>query len=106
MKNKRFLIIGVIITVILVFTVGVTYAFYSYNRTGTNNSQLVVGDIYMHFNESNELTITNAMPQSTYDTNNYFEFTIDGKNTYTEEDIWYEIVLSHGVIYFAFDLLK
>ena len=96
MKDKKVLIIGVIITVILVFTVGVTYAFYSYNRTGTNNSQLVVGDIYMHFNESNELTITNAMPQSTYDTNNYFEFTIDGKNTYTEEDIWYEIVLSHG----------
>ena len=96
MKDKKVLIIGVVITVILLFTVGVTYAFYSYNRTGTNNSQLVVGDIYMHFNESNELTITNAMPQSTYDTNNYFEFTIDGKNTYTEEDIWYEIVLSHG----------
>ena len=96
MKDKKVLIIGVVITVILLFTVGITYAFYSYNRTGTNNSQLVVGDIYMHFNESNELTITNAMPQSTYDTNNYFEFTIDGKNTYTEEDIWYEIVLSHG----------
>ena len=26
----------------------------------------------------------------------YFEFTIDGKNTYTKEDIWYEIVLNHG----------
>ena len=26
----------------------------------------------------------------------YFEFTIDGKNTYDKEDIWYEIVLSYG----------
>ena len=96
MKDKKVLILGVVITVILLFTVGVTYAFFNYNRTGTNNSQLVAGDIYMHFQETNQLTIENAMPQSTYDTNNYFEFTIDGKNTYTEEDIWYEIVLSHG----------
>ena len=96
MKRKKVLIIGVVITVILLFTVGITYAAFNYNRTGTNNSQLVAGDIYMHYNETNELTITNAMPQSTYTENNYFEFTIDGKNTYTEQDIWYEIVLSHG----------
>ena len=175
MKRKKVLIIGVVITVILLFTVGITYAAFNYNRTGTNNTQLVVGDIYMHYNETNQLTIENAMPYSisgykhnsniteeevsvcvTYLTsifgseednmwegesyesfcrgtgtrygytfqqwldnnwfyeealtyleeNNiiktayvnlpYFEFTIDGKNTYTEEDIWYEIVLSYG----------
>ena len=175
MKRKKVLILGVVITVILLFTVGITYAAFNYNRTGTNNTQLVVGDIYMHYNETNQLTIENAMPYSisgykhnsniteeevsvcvTYLTsifgseednmwegesyesfcrgtgtrygytfqqwldnnwfyeealtyleeNNiiktayvnlpYFEFTIDGKNTYTEEDIWYEIVLSYG----------
>ena len=26
----------------------------------------------------------------------YFEFTIDGKNTTTNKDIWYEIILKHG----------
>ena len=26
----------------------------------------------------------------------YLEFTIDGKNTTTDKDIWYEIVLTHG----------
>ena len=96
MKDKKVLILVVVITVILLFTVGVTYAFLNYSQTGTSNSQLIVGDIYMHFQETNQLTIINAMPQSTYDTNNYFEFTIDGKNTYTKEDIWYEIVLSYG----------
>ena len=180
MKRKKVLIIGVVITVILLFTVGITYAAFNYNRTGTNNSQLVAGDIYMHFQETNQLTIENAMPYSVsysykhnsnmteeevnacvtyfetsdefgpgfieyliangesietfcdgtgtaggftfqqgldedffleehltyFEENNiiklsfpdlpYFEFTIDGKNTYTEEDIWYEIVLSHG----------
>ena len=175
MKKKKSLIIIIIVTIILLFSVGVTYTIFNYSRTGTNNSQLVVGDIYMHYNETNQLTITNAMPYNvdsykhnsniseeevnlcvnyltniwapeedntrpgeTYESfcqgtgtnygdtfqqlldmgwfndedliyfeeNNiikspfidlpYFEFTIDGKNTYTEEDIWYEIVLSHG----------
>ena len=182
MKRKKVLIIGVVITVILLFTVGITYAAFNYNRTGTNNSQLVAGDIYMHFQETNQLTIENAMPYSVsysykhnsnmteeevnacvtyfetsdefgpgfieyliangesietfcdgtgtadgltfqqlldedvfpeealtyFEENNiikspspfanlaYFEFTIDGKNTYTEKDIWYEIVLSYG----------
>ena len=182
MKRKKVLIIGVVITVILLFTVGVTYAFFNYSQTGTSNSQLIVGDIYMHFKETNQLTIINAMPYSVsysysykhnsnmteeevnacvtyfetsddfgpvfieyliangesietfcdgtgtvdgltfqqlldedvfleehltyFEENNiiklsfsglpYFEFTIDGKNTYTEQDIWYEIVLSYG----------
>lgn len=96
MKRNKTIIIISFITILLLLTVGITYAAFNYNRTGTNNSQLVAGDIYMHFNETNELTITNAMPQSTYTENNYFEFTIDGKNTYTEQDIWYEIVLTHG----------
>ena len=96
MKRNKTIIIISFITILLLLTVGITYAAFNYNRTGTNNSQLVAGDIYMHYNETNELTITNAMPQSTYTENNYFEFTIDGKNTYTEQDIWYEIVLTHG----------
>ena len=174
MKDKKVLILVVVITVILLFTVGVTYAFLNYSQTGTSNSQLIVGDIYMHFKETNQLTIENAMPYSIsykhnsniteeevnlcvdyltsywgpeedntdpgetyksfcqgtgtrwgitfqealdedlingedliyFEENNiikspfvdlpYFEFTIDGKNTYEKEDIWYEIVLSHG----------
>ena len=50
----------------------------------------------MHYNETNELTIENAMPSDTFDETKYFEFTIDGKNTYTDKDIWYEIVLTKG----------
>ena len=96
MKEKKVLIIGVVITVILLFTVGITYAAFNYNRTGTNNSQLVVGDIYMHYNEINELIISDATPQSTYDENNYFEFTITGKNTHLENMVLYNIQLAKG----------
>ena len=64
MKERKILIIGIIMAVVLLFSLGITYAIFNYVRTGTNNSQLIVGDIYMHYNETNELTITNAMPYS------------------------------------------
>ena len=98
MKRKKPLIITIIITVILLLTVGVTYTVFTYNRAGTNNSQLIVGDIYMHYKENNSINLTDAMPGDEYDLNSYFEFTIDGKNTYTEKDIWYDVILSHGDI--------
>ena len=94
MKNKKIIILT-LITGILMFTIGVTYSIFTSSKTG-KNSNLVVGDIYMHYNESNELAIENAMPSSTFDETKYFEFTIDGKNTYTDKDIWYEIVLTKG----------
>ena len=96
MKNNKKIIITLSIIAILVLTIGVSFAVFTYNKVSTNNSNLVVGDIYMHYNESDELTIENAMPSNTYDKTKYFEFTIDGKNTYKDKDIWYEIILNHG----------
>ena len=94
MKNKKIIILT-LITGILITTIGITYSIFTSSKTGKNSS-LVVGDIYMHYNESNELAIENAMPSDTFDKTKYFEFTIDGKNTYKDKDIWYEIVLTKG----------
>ena len=93
-KNKIIFLSSVIIGV-LTLTLGVTFAIFTFNKTSAN-SKLVVGDIYMHYNETNQITIENAMPSDTYNSAKYFEFTVDGKNTTTNKDIWYEIVLSHG----------
>ena len=172
MKNKK-IIITLSIIAILVLTIGVSFAVFTYNKVSTNNSNLIVGDIYMHYNETNQIKMENAMPTNPYivnpimasqeyteggtnelskcvdgfieqnfsteqalllcegDTLNdltlqqifergyldgmnltdtfiqenvltfnstipYFEFTIDGKNTTTNKDIWYEVVLSKG----------
>ncbi len=95
MNQKRIIFLSSLIVAILVLSLGVTFAVFNFNKTSTN-SKLVVGDIYMHYNETNQITIDNVMPSSTYDSTNYFEFTIDGKNTTTNKDIWYEIVLSYG----------
>ena len=92
-EEKLTIVLGVIVG-ILVLTIGVSYSLFTFNRV-SKNASLVVGDIYMHYNETNQITIENAMPSDTY-TNDYFEFKIDGKNTTTNKDIWYEIVLNHG----------
>ena len=171
MKNKK-LIITLSIIAILVLTIGITYSIFTSSKTG-KNSNLVVGDIYMHYNETNQIQMENAMPTNIYLVNYimatqeytkggtnelskcvdafvnigalenealslckgnnldgltlqqasdqgfldrmnltdtfmqeniitinsstpYFEFTVDGKNTTTNKDIWYEVVLSKG----------
>jgi len=95
MKKNKVIILASIIVGVLVVTLGLTYAVLSFNET-KGNSKLVLGDIWMHYNESDtSINITDMMPSDEY-TNDYFEFTIDGKNTYDKKDIWYEIVLSHG----------
>mgnify|MGYP004596860519 CR=1 FL=1 len=95
MKNKKLIIVLSVIA-ILVLTIGLSFAFFTYNKVSINNSSLVVGDIYMHYNETNEFKIEGAMPSSTYDPTKYFEFTIDGKNTHTKNGILYNIQLVHG----------
>ena len=171
MKNKK-LIITLSIIAVLVLTIGITYSIFTSSKT-SKNSNLVVGDIYMHYNETNQIQMENAMPTNPYIVNPimatqeytkggtnelskcvdafvnigasenealslckgntldgltlqqayehgdldamnltdtfikeniltinssipYFEFTVDGKNTTTNKDIWYEVVLSKG----------
>ena len=84
-KNKIIFLSSVIIGV-LTLTLGVTFAIFNFNKTSTN-SKLIVGDIYMHYNETNQISLENAMPSTTYDSGKYFEFTVDGKNTTTNKDI-------------------
>ena len=94
MKNKKIIILT-LITGILITTIGITYSIFTSSKTG-KNLNLIVGDIYMHYNETNQIQMEGAMPSETYDATSFFEFTIDGKNTTTNKDIWYEIILKHG----------
>ena len=77
-KKKKVIILIIIFTIILFL--GATYAIVVdyLSKTGKNSS-LVVGNIYMHYNEGNkQISLSNAMPSNTY-SNDYFEFTIDVK---------------------------
>ena len=95
-NNKKTILITSIILGVLILTISLTYAVFSMSKTGQNSS-LVVGDVYMHYANGNKsINLANAMPSETYDATSFFEFTIDGKNTTTNKDIWYEIILKHG----------
>jgi len=59
-KNKVILLASIIIGV-LVVTLGLTYAAITFNET-KGNSELVLGDIYMHYKETNQLILQDAMP--------------------------------------------
>ena len=94
-KKKKIIIISIILG-ILVLTIGLTYAMFTISKY-SSNSKLIAGDIYMHYKEASQgIKLENAIPSDTYDTTSYFEFTIDGKNTYLKKDIYYEIVLAYG----------
>ena len=95
MKNKK-IIITLSIIAILVLTIGITYSIFTSSKI-SNNSNLVVGNIYMHYDETNGgINLSNMLPSKTYNKDAYFEFTIDGENTYSDKDINYEIVLNYG----------
>ena len=95
-NNKKTILITSIILGVLILTISLTYAVFSMSKTGQNSS-LVVGDVYMHYANGNKsINLANVMPSETYDATSFFEFTIDGKNTTTNKDIWYEIILKHG----------
>ena len=94
-KRKIIAMTGIVIG-LMVITLSVSYSFFSYRRS-SESSSLIAGDIYMHYKGQNTgINIDNAVPSESYDPDSYFEFTIEGKNTYTEKDIWYEIDLVYG----------
>jgi len=69
MNNKKIVIMSSIIIAVLVLTLGITYSIFSLSKV-SKNSSLVVGDIYMHYNETtNSINITDMMPMGTYKVN-------------------------------------
>ena len=96
MNNKKKIIFGSIVGVLIGTLVSVSYAFFTYTNSQTTNSSLVTGNIWMRYGETNTLTLENTMPRSGPIENKYFEFTIEGTNTTENKDIWYDISLVHG----------
>ncbi len=94
-KRNKTIIISIMVALLLVLITSVTYAILVYSKSGTNQL-LVAGDVYLKYTEGvDTINIVNAMPASTYNEEEFFEFTIEGKNTFTKP-IYYEIVISHG----------
>lgn len=82
MKNKKTLIITfILILIISIFKI--SFALYTYNKT-SSNSKLIVGDIYMHYKESNEAILTTAEDTSRFYYNGYLVNSAMSSQTYEE----------------------
>ena len=96
-KNKKLILLIVSILVLIIGIVGVTYAAFSFTKTGVV-SKLVTGDIYMKYTEGSSINLSGAMPSNSYPTKasgNYFQFQIAGKNT-SDGSVSYTLKLAHG----------
>ena len=101
-KNKKILlsIIGILLLVLI--TVGVTVALFTYTRLGTTKNTVTTGTLKLLYTENigvgNGISMTNALPVSdevgkSYGTENYvFDFKIEATNT-ASYAIPYEVTL-------------
>jgi len=95
-KQAVLSIVGIAILVIAV--VGVSFAFFTYSRTGTTNNVITTGKIEFAYTELNELSLTNQFPQSVEDGkgNDTFNFTVSGTIPTTANAVNYTVTAVAG----------
>ena len=62
-NNSKQLLLSITgIAVLVVAVVGVSFAFFSYSKTGSNTNTVQAGSIFMNFTESSTISLTNQFP--------------------------------------------
>ena len=100
-NDKKKIILPIVFVLLLVIaTVGITFAFFNYTRTGTANN-ISTGRIYFNFTQNGTLSITNVflMTSSEASTAELDTVTVGivGDTTYADGEK-FEITLVDGII--------
>jgi len=94
-KSKlKISIIVFIIIILILLILQFSFSIFSYDIL-TPNTNVIAGDLYLNYINGDTVNLNNILPSDTYNENNYFEFSVSGKNT-NNKDILYEIVLERG----------
>lgn len=93
------ILLGIVVCIVLI--IGVSYAFFNYYKESEYEYEVIAGDIYMQLTDNVEtFTLPRFYPMTNEEakelTNNYMTFNIAGKNTTTNKDIYYAIMLNYG----------
>ena len=101
-KNKKIMLSVLGILSLVIITIGVTYAIFTYTRLGSTENTVTTGTLKFLYTENtgvgNGISIENAFPVSdtvgkSYSTENYvFDFKVEGTNT-GKDEIPYEVTL-------------
>ena len=62
-SSKQVLLSVLGIAVLVVAVVGVSFAFFTYSKTGEKNNTLTTGNIFFNFTEGNAINLTNEFPR-------------------------------------------
>ena len=99
-NNSKQAVLSIVgIAVLVIAVVGVSFAFFTYSKTGTTNNVITTGSIAFEFKEtSNGLSLTNQFPQSDAEgkTNKSFAFTVTGNIPTTMQPINYSVYAIKG----------
>ena len=90
-NNSRQVLLSVLgVAILVVAVVGVSFAAFSYSKTGTQVNTITTGTISMNYVEGdNAISLTNALPmtdevgKALADTNQYFDFKVNANITGT-----------------------
>ena len=90
-NNSRQVLLSVLgVAILVVAVVGVSFAAFSYSKTGTQVNTITTGTISMNYVEGdNAINLTNALPmtdevgKALADTSQYFDFTVNANITGT-----------------------
>ena len=87
-KRKKQIVISIVgVLLLIIITIGVTYTFFNYTRTGSPNT-ISTGRIYFNSEQSNTLNVTNVFPVKSTNLNtnslDSVEVTINGDTTYPD----------------------
>ena len=99
MDKKKKLILYAALLSLLSF-LGVSYAYFNYEKISTKSHAFLMGDISLTFNEeADSLSLMNSFPMSDSiartKSDNFITFSLSGKNE-SPKDMYYEIILNHG----------
>lgn len=86
-SNKKVILSVIGIAILIVGVLGVSFAYFSYVRTGSSNNLITTGDLSFAFEDGDTINLTNHFPISTdagialTGTNNVCTFVVKGKSS-------------------------
>ena len=100
-NKKRIIKVSVVIVVLLLFVVGITYAFFTSSLFGNKVTSIKVGGLTFKYQENTEsISLSNVKPLSDEEgktSNNYFDFEVS-LDTKKQDSIGYSIYLTKDSI--------
>ena len=96
-SSKQVLLSILGIAVLVVAVVGVSFAFFSYSKTGTTNNVITTGSISFSFDEAEQgITLVDQFPQTDAGNNETFDFKVSGNLPTTSSAVTYTVTAIAG----------